>query len=116
MQQDNIIPASNPVHGVCTCCQENCGASDCWSQAYQRGKHDFIAEVHAVLATDYEGHSPDHGCDVCCITKAIALMTPSLQTVMESTADWMVTIVSDPAARESLKAMIAASESAERLN
>lgn len=116
MQQDNISPASNPIPDPCTCCQENRGTSDCWRRAYQHGRRDFIAEVHSVLAMDYAGHSPDHECDVCRITKAMALMTPSLQMVMNSTADWMITIVSDPVARDSLKAMIAASESAARLN
>ena len=116
MHQHNITPASSPIPDPCICCQENRGTSDCWSQAYQRGRHDFIAEVHAVLATDYAGHDPGHDCDVCRITREMALMTPSLQMVMDSTADWMVTVVSDPVARESLKAMIAASESAERLN
>ena len=116
MQRDNITPASNPVHGACICCQENCGAPDCWSEAYKRGRNDFIAEVHTVLATDYDGHSPDHSCDVCRITKALAMMTPSLQTVMDGTADWMITIVSDPVARESLKTMITLTEESESLN
>ena len=68
------------------------------------------------MATDYEGHSPDHDCDVCRITRAIALLTPSLQTIMDGTADWMITMVADPVARESLQAMIAATEDAGRRN
>ena len=95
MQQGNITPSSNPIPGPCTCCQKGNGTAECWTRAYRRGRADFIAEVHSVLATDYEGHSPDHGCDVCRITKAMALMTPSLQTIMDSTADWMITIVAE---------------------
>ena len=100
----------------CTCCQEGHGTSDCWSQAYERGRHDFISEIHTVLATDFEGHHPGHDCDVCHITRAMALRTPSLQEVMQDTTDWFITIVSDPEARESLKSMIAATEDAERRN
>ncbi len=116
MQQDKITAARDPIPDPCTCCQEGNGIAECWVRAYRQGKMDFIAEVRSVLATDYEGHFPDHDCDVCHITKAIALMTPSLQTIMDSTADWMITIVAEPVARESLKAMIAATEDAERRN
>ena len=103
-------------HPPCICCQEGRGTADCWSRAYERGRDDFISEVHNVLAADYEGHPPGHDCDVCHITKSLALLTPSLQEVMDNTADWVITIVSDPEARESLKSMIAATEVAERRN
>ena len=100
----------------CPCSQQGLGTTDCWTRAYDRGRQDFISETHTVLATDYQGHPPGHDCDVCRITRAIAQMTPSLQELMESTADWFITIVSDPVARQSLKQMIVAAEDAERRN
>ena len=100
----------------CTCSQQGLGTTDCWARAYDRGRQDFISEIQSVLATDYEGHHPGHDCDVCHITRAMALLTPSLQEVMQDTTDWFITIVSDPEARASLKSMIAATEDAERRN
>ena len=116
MQKDDSTPASSIAADPCLLRQENRGSSNCWSQAYQRGQRDFISEIHTVLATDYGGHSPDLDCDVCRITKALAMMTPSFLTVMDSTTDWLITIVSDPDARESLKTMIFLAEESERLN
>ena len=115
MSQDSTTePEPKPT--LCTCCQNGQGISECWNNAYQRGRQVFIAEIHSVLATDYQGHFPGHDCDVCRITSAMVQMTPSLRTIMDSTTDWFITIVSDPVARQSLKEMIVAAEDAERRN